>query len=116
MARNCPTCLAVLPANQLLASSNNLQCPACGTPLEISAFSRNLSALIALISAAVVWRISTGHYAAHEGTLGWALPVLFSYLTYSVVAPIVLIFTGDLHPREAEALPPEPGPAHGAHH
>jgi hypothetical protein len=116
MARNCPTCFAVVPANKLLAYSNSLECPACGTPLEISAFSRNLSVLIALVCAVIVWRISVAHYASHEGGLGWALPVLFSYLAYSVVALIVVIFAGDLHPREVEARPAEAAPAHGAHH
>jgi hypothetical protein len=105
MARKCPNCFAVFPAKELLAYSNCLICPSCGTPLEISAPSRNLSAFVGLIGAALIWRVSSAHYGAHPGALGWALPVLFSYLAYSVVAPLGLVLAGDLRVRPDEPIP-----------
>ncbi|HUJ32778.1 MAG TPA: hypothetical protein VLY23_15965 [Candidatus Acidoferrum sp.] len=119
MARKCPNCFATVPATKLLPYTSDLVCPSCGSPLEVSALSRNLSAFVALAAAAIVWRLSSKHYAQHPGALGWVFPVLFSYLTYSVVAPLVLILTGDLDLREVEASPAfaEPAaPSHGAHH
>jgi hypothetical protein len=114
MARKCPHCFAVLPAKKLLAYSNHPECPSCGTPLEISAPARNLSCFVGLVCAAIAWRISVAHYRAHPGALDWALPVLFSYLTYSVAAPLLLILTGDLRVRPAEPVP-EPAVPHAAH-
>jgi hypothetical protein len=105
MARKCPHCFAVFPAKKLLAYSNDLECPSCGTPLEISALSRNVSCFVGLVCAAIVWRASAAHYRTHPGALGWALPVLFSYLTYSVAAPLMLILTGDLRLRPARPVP-----------
>jgi hypothetical protein len=97
MARKCPNCFAEVPASKLLAYSNDLDCPSCKRPLEISGWSRNISALAGLIVAGIVWRIVSARFFAQPGLLGWALPVLFSYLAYSVAAPLVLVLTGDLH-------------------
>lgn len=96
MARKCPNCFADVPPTSLLAYSNDLACPSCHSPLGLSNSSRNISAFVALAVAAVVWRVTTAHYASHPGGLDWVLPVLFSYLAYSIVAPLVLVLTGDL--------------------
>jgi len=96
MARKCPNCFADVLASKLLAS-NDLECPSCGRPVEISGWSRNISVLAGLIVAGIVWRVVSVHFFAQPGLLGWALPVLFSYLAYSLAAPLVLVLTGDLH-------------------
>ena len=115
MARKCPNCFASVPAGRLLEYSNDLECPSCGRPLEISPLSRNMSAFAGLVVAAVVWRIVSVHYFGQPGLLGWVLPVLFSYLAYSIVAPLVLVAAGDLRlKREASSTvgieTPEPHP------
>ncbi|HXW54122.1 MAG TPA: hypothetical protein VEJ67_00105 [Candidatus Cybelea sp.] len=114
MARKCPHCFAVFPAKKVLAYLNDLDCASCGTPLEISALSRNLSCFVGLVCAAVTWRASAAYYGAHPGALGWALPVLFSYLTYSVAAALTLILTGDLRLRPTQPVPDAALPR-GAH-
>jgi hypothetical protein len=112
-ARQCPNCMAIVPAWKIASYSNDLVCTGCGRPLGISAFSRNISAFAGLAAGALVWRISFAHYAGNPGSLGWLLPIVFAYLALSVVAPIVLILLADLHLREVEA-PPEihQAPAH----
>lgn len=118
MARQCPNCLAAAPVTKLLAYSNNFDCPSCRAPLEVSALSRNISAFIGLIFAALVWKVSSGHYALHPGALGWVFPVLFSYLAYSIVAALILIPTGDLRLRPADPVPrgSEGSPVPHSHH
>ena len=118
MARQCPNCFAAAPVTKLLVHSNNFDCPSCRTPLEVSALSRNISAFVGLVVAALVWKVSSAHYATQPWALGWAFPVLFSYLAYSIVAPLILIPTGDLRLRPANPVPgsTEPSPAHHASH
>jgi hypothetical protein len=114
MARKCPNCFAAAPRTKLLVYSNNFECPSCQSPLEISGWSRNISAFVGLIVAALVWKVSSAHYALHPGALGWLFPVLFSYLAYSIAAPLVLISTGDLRFPPSESAPgaAESSPAH----
>ena len=63
-----------------------------------------------LIVAFLVWRF------ARDSTniLGFALPVLLSFLAFGIVSPLVLMFTAAL--RMAPAAPVfEPVAAHGGH-
>lgn len=113
-ARQCPNCLAVLPATKIGAYSNTLSCTGCGRPLEISAFSRNLAAFIGLAVGALVWRVSASFYADHANPLGWVLPILFAYLSLSAIQALVLIAAADLRLKEI-IEPPAPAEAHAAH-
>ena len=118
MARQCPNCFARVPAAKLLPCTNDLVCPSCGKPVEVSSISRNLSALIGLMAAAFVWWLSSRYYAGHPGSLGWVLPVLFSYLAYSVVAPLILAYAGDLQLKDLADVPvvsEHAAPSHGSH-
>ena len=67
MARKCPNCLATVPATKVLVYTNDLFCPTCNSPLQVSALSRNISAFAALIVAAIVWRIASAYYFGHPG-------------------------------------------------
>jgi hypothetical protein len=80
--------------------------------------SRNLSAFTGLIIAAIVWKISTAHHSLAPEGIGWFLPVLFSYLTYSIVAPLVLVLTADLHLKAPASVPSAADslPGHDAAH
>jgi hypothetical protein len=104
-ARQCPNCLAMVPAGKILAYSNNLVCPSCQKPLEISGFSRNLSMFVALALAALVWSLTSAHFSQDRSALGWVLPVVYSYLALSIVAPVALILLADLRLKSEEAPP-----------
>jgi hypothetical protein len=104
-ARVCPDCLDVVSADRVLAYSNDLVCPNCAKPLEISLLSRYLAAFAGLIAAVVVWWAASNHYAHDSWALAWVLPIVFSYLALSIVAPIVLALAADLQLRSTEAAP-----------
>jgi len=95
-ARQCPNCFAFLPPGQVVVYSYDLVCPNCQHPLEISALSRNLPAYASLVAGAIVWWLASAHYSGQPGALGWVLPLLLSYLAFSIVAPLVLMFTAAL--------------------
>jgi hypothetical protein len=117
-ARQCPNCFAFLPAGQIVADSYDLVCPNCQHALEISALSQNLSAFAGLVAGGIVWWLANAHYSQQPGALGWVLPVLFSYLAFSVVAPLVLSLTADLDlkPLDSIVLQYEPSPSHHPSH
>jgi hypothetical protein len=117
-ARQCPNCFAFLPPGQIVAYSYELVCPSCQHPLEISALSRNLPAYAGLVAGAIVWWLASPHYSGQPGTLGWVLPLLLSYLAFSIVAPLVLMFTVDLTLKPLDSIvfqyeaPPSHHPSH----
>jgi hypothetical protein len=108
----------MVPATKIVAYSNDLVCPNCGRPLAISGFSRNLSAFTGLIAGAIVWRVASAHYSGDSSALGWVFPIVFAYLALSVVSPLVLMLTADLHLRSTEpaSIAQEIAPAAQPHH
>jgi hypothetical protein len=114
--RRCPKCLAVIPAGEPAAYSDAMECPSCKTSLEVAAGSRMLATWMGLGAGFVVWRLTRGS----AGMLGWALPVLYSFLAFSFVSALATMFTADLRikPVEPAAEPLQaPGGSHGsAHH
>jgi len=104
-ARVCPDCLHVVSVGRVLAYSNDLVCPNCAKPLEISLLSRYLAAFTGLIAAVAVWWAASRHYANDSWALAWVLPIVFSYFALSIVAPIVLALAADLQLRSIEAAP-----------
>lgn len=118
-ARLCPDCLHVVSVGRVLAYSNDLVCPNCAKPLEISMLSRYLAATAGLIAAAVVWWAASRHYANDSWALAWVLPIVFSYFALSIVAPIVLALTVDLQLRSVETASVHhqvAGPSHSTIH
>jgi len=115
-ARVCPDCLQNVPVGRVLAYSNDLVCPGCGKPLEISFLSRYLAAFTGLIAAVVVWWAASKHYANDSWALAWVLPIVFSYFALSIVAPIVLALTADLQLRSIEAPSVQHEVAAPSHH
>jgi hypothetical protein len=104
-ARICPECMHALPAGKVLAYSDDLVCGNCGKPLEISDGSRYLASFAALIVAIIVWWAASKHYANDSWALAWVLPIVFSYFTFSLIAPAVLALTADLRFRTEQAAP-----------
>ncbi|MGB9242246.1 MAG: hypothetical protein WCC03_02760 [Candidatus Acidiferrales bacterium] len=115
-ARLCPDCLHEVSAGRVLAYSNDLVCPNCAKPLDISLLSRYLAAFAGLIAAVVVWWAASKHYANDSWALAWVLPIVFSYFALSIVAPIVLALTADLQLRSTEAAPALPQASAPSHH
>src|ERR1700747_1621593 len=104
-ARVCPDCLHVVSVGRVLACSNDLVCPNCTKPLEISLLSRYLAAFTGLIAAVVVWWAAWRHYANDTWALAWVLPIVFSYFALSIVAPMVLALAARFQLRSIEAAP-----------
>ena len=65
-----------------------------------------LATTLGLLAAALVWRLTR----ASGGMLGWVLPMVYSFLAFSVVAPLFLMLTADLRLKPA-ATAAEPEPA-----
>jgi DNA-directed RNA polymerase subunit RPC12/RpoP len=104
--RICPHCKTEIPAPEAAARSNEIECPKCGTRLEVAPGSRTISTLAGLVAGAIVWRLSAGS----TSDLGGVLPTLYAFLAFGIVSPLVLMFTANL--RNAPAvLAPEPAHA-----
>jgi hypothetical protein len=109
-ARMCPHCKAEITAAKVAAYTNGVDCPNCGTRLEVATGSREISTLTGLAAGAIAWRLASGSTT----DLGGVLPTLYAFLAFGIVSPLVLMFTANL--RNAPALPvPEPVHADGGH-
>jgi len=101
--RICPHCKTEITAPEAAARSNDIECPKCGTRLEVAPGSRTISTLAGLVAGAIVWRLSAGS----TSDLGGVLPTLYAFLAFGIVSPLALMFTANL--RNAPAVPvPEP--------
>jgi hypothetical protein len=98
----------MVPAVSVVAYSNDLVCPGCKKPLEISGFSRNIAMFAGLAAAFIVWAAASAHYSRQSSALGWVLPIVYSYLALSIVAPLALILLADLRLKSPEEAPPAP--------
>jgi hypothetical protein len=109
-SRMCPHCGNTVPAGLVMAFSDGLECPHCQTRLQVTDGSRMIAVAVGLVAAWIAWWATR----ASTNILGFALPVLFSFLAFGIVSPLVLIFTAAL--RIAPAAPVfELIPAHGSH-
>jgi hypothetical protein len=108
--RMCPHCGNTVPAARVVALSDGMECPHCQTRLEVASGSRMIAVAVGLIAAFLVWRVSRDS----TNIVGFALPVLLSFLAFGIVSPLVLMFTAAL--RMAPGGPVfEPVVAHGGH-
>ena len=107
----------MVPAGEVAAYSDGMKCPGCQSRLEVSFPSRFIATTVGLLAAALVWRLTR----SSAGMLGWVLPVVYAFLGFSAVAPVVLMLTADLVLKSEEpvAEPVSAGSANGhvgAHH
>jgi len=109
--RMCPHCGNTVPAACVVAFSDGMECPHCQTRLEVMNGSRMIAVVVGLGAAFLVWRVSRGS----TNILGFALPVLLSFLAFGIVSPLVLMFTAALRIAPA-AVVIEPIVAHGGGH
>ncbi len=110
-ARQCPQCGTKIPAGWLAAFSDGLHCPGCDAYLELSLANRYLATTVGLAAAALAGWLAAP--AAHGEFPGWVLPLLLSFLVFSLVSPLVTILVGDLVLKAEEA--PAPVVAEAAH-
>jgi hypothetical protein len=101
----CPHCKTQISAPEAAARSNDIECPKCGTRLEVASGSRTIATLAGLVAGAVVFQLSSGS----TSDLGSVLPTLYAFLAFGVVSGVLVMFTANL--RNAPALP-VPLPAH----
>lgn len=106
--RMCPKCGNTVPATRVMTLSDSMECPHCQTRLEVTSGSRMIATAVGLGVAWVVWRLTRDS----TNILGFALPVLLSFLAFGVVSPLALMFTASLRTAPAAAVY-EPVAAHG---
>jgi DNA-directed RNA polymerase subunit RPC12/RpoP len=87
--RMCPHCGNTVPAGLAVAFSDGLECPHCQTRLLVTDGSRMIAVAVGLVAAWIAWWLTR----ASTNILGFALPVLFSFLAFGIVSPLVLMFT-----------------------
>ncbi len=116
--RRCPYCLTVVPAGAVVAHSYDLVCPGCQRPLEIAGVSRNLAIAAGLAAGTAVYFFAARRSGGEM--LGWLLPLVYGFLALSIVAPLILMLTGDLRLKAEVALPvmadEQPAAGHGGGH
>jgi endogenous inhibitor of DNA gyrase (YacG/DUF329 family) len=120
-ARKCPNCLTRVSAGLAAAFTDGVECPGCQKKLEVSAGSRYLSVCVGLLAALGAWAASRAGGLSgvtlpgtQGGELAFVLPIVYTFLAFSVVTPLVLMLIADLRlkPDEPEGEPlPAPGHA-----
>jgi hypothetical protein len=93
--RACPFCFAKVPRASVLARSDEVVCPSCHTPLELSRSSRVLGGIVGLIVAYFAVRL-TLHSSP---SAGWVLPVVAAVLGYGFGSALFLYFLSDVTAR-----------------
>jgi uncharacterized paraquat-inducible protein A len=109
--RMCPQCGKTVPAARVMALSDDMECPHCQTRLEVATGSRMIATTAGLIVAWLVWWVTRDS----ANILGFALPVLLSFLAFGIVSPLVLMFTAALRPAPSAPVFEPVAAAHGGH-
>ncbi len=105
-ARVCPHCNAKLSGTEVAAYSDGMECPNCHTILEVGDGGRYIASTLGFVAAVLVYRAERGIGGPGGGQLlGAVLPIVYAYLTLSVISPLVLMSLAEL--RKA---PPAPQP------
>jgi hypothetical protein len=105
--RICPHCNTEISASNVAAYSFGVECPKCGTRLEVAPGTRTIACVCGLAAGAIAWRLAINS----GGDLGGVLPTLYAFLAFGIISPLVLMFTANL--RNAPAIQ-VPEPAHDA--
>jgi hypothetical protein len=101
--RACPLCSARVPRSLVLTRTDDLLCPSCHAPLELSRPSRVIGALVGLLAAYAVC-----HLILLEAARGrWFTSMIGALLGYAAGSALVLFLFSDVVVR--------PKPAHENH-
>jgi hypothetical protein len=104
-------CLKAVAAGHVVAYSDGMDCPGCGQRLEVSLGSRYLASLAGIAAGVLAWRQSN----PTQGEMGFAAAVLWTFLAYSAVAPLVLMIIADLRVKAEEPVQAAQVAARGHH-
>jgi hypothetical protein len=113
--RLCPHCSRKVPAGDVVAYTDTLECPHCETPLTVALPSRVIGGFVALGVGWLVWIFSR----PMSGEAGWILPTVYTFLAYSATYALYIMATADLvrRPVDAEPVPITTAPhVHGGAH
>jgi hypothetical protein len=110
-----------------VAFTDGIECAGCQKKLEVSAGSRYLSVCIGIGAALAAWAASRPGglggitlAGTQSGELAFVLPIVYTFLAFSIVTPVVLMLIADLRLKpeepEAEPLPAGDASGHAAHH
>ena len=103
--RVCPKCGNKVPAVDVVAFTNTIECPHCDSLLTVALPSRVIGAFIGL---GVGWLVYGWAARSLTGEEAWVLPAVYSFLAYSFVYTLYMMTTSDLvmrQPEVEEAIP-----------
>jgi hypothetical protein len=90
--RACPLCFSKVLRSLVLTQADDLSCPSCHAPLELSRPTRVLGALVGLIAAFAAY-----HGVVLAGTRGsWFISMVAAILAYGIGAALADFFLSDL--------------------
>jgi hypothetical protein len=90
--RACPLCFQRVPGSLVLTRGEDLRCPSCRAPLELSRASRVLGAICGLLLAMV----AVGLIVDSRVKGRWVWTVVAAVLAYGVGSTVVLYFLADV--------------------
>ena len=112
--RACPVCGKIVPAGEVLAWSDLMECPHCHTALQATTGGRSVAVWLGLGAGWLAWWLTRDA----GGPLGVVLPELYAILAFGIVSPLVLIFSAGLQIAPVapvvDVIPSQP--AHGGGH
>ena len=102
--RGCPLCFVKLSRASVVVDSDQLVCPSCHTPLELSRPSRVMAATVGLIAA----YFSAQLVLIAGFRTAWFTAPAAAVLAYAVGSALFLCFLSDLVARPEPAAAPFP--------
>lgn len=105
--RKCPLCFVRIPWVEALVHSNEIGCPACHAPLELSRFTRIFGAFGGIAGAFVALHL--GQRIFHGWF--WVTPVVAAILGFGFFSALFVLIAGDLVVRTKPAAKSFPHPA-----
>ena len=90
--RACPLCFVKVPRSPVLMRSDELECPSCHTPLELSRSSRVLGGVAGLVAAYILVRLALD---SSPGA-AWFLSVVAGVLGYGFGSALFLYVLSDV--------------------
>jgi len=103
--RECPQCGNKVPATEVSAYTDEIECPHCQALLTVALPTRVIGAFIGL---GVGWLVYGWAQNSLAGEEAWLLPAVYAFLTYSLVYTMYVMLTADLvmRPKEVEVAIP----------
>jgi hypothetical protein len=117
--RECPQCGNKVPATEVVAYTDKIECPHCQALLTVALPTRVIGAFIGL---GVGWLVYGWAQKTLTGEAVWVLPAVYAFLAYSFIYTIYVTTTADLVMRAAEpeaavpAVTPAAASGHGGGH